>query len=160
MTSATTQQVVTFRLGNDQFAVDIGAVVRVLRYSQPTAVPRLPEWIEGVIDYEECAVPVIDLRKRFGLRPVAPRLETRIIVFTTGDEWIGTVVDAVLEVTTITPEQLTPPPTLFRGLSADYLRGLVRTGRRILIFLEISRLLTATERLELQRATEQGSRDV
>jgi purine-binding chemotaxis protein CheW len=160
VTSATTQQVVTFRLGDDHFAVDIGSVERVLRYSKPTTVPRLPEWIEGVIDYEGRAVPVIDLRRRFGLPPTDPRLETRTIVFTTGEEWIGTVVDAVLEVTTVSPEQLTPPPTIFRGLSADYLRGLVRTGRRMLIFLEISRLLTATERLELQRATEQERRDV
>ena len=160
MTSATAQQVVTFRLGDDHFAVDISTVERILRYSPPTAVPGLPEWIEGVIDFDGRAVPVIDLRRRFGLPPVAPRLETRVIVFTTGEEWIGTVVDAVLEVTTIGPEQLTPPPALFRGLSAEYLRGLVRNEQRLLIFLEISRLLSATEQLELQRLTEQGSPDV
>ena len=160
MTSATAQQVVTFRVGDDQFAVDIATVERVLRYARPTAVPQLPEWIEGVIDYDGRAVPVIDLRRRFGLKRAAPRLETRIIVFSTGDEWIGTVVDAVLEVTTIAPEQLTPPPALFRGLSAAYLRGLVRTERRMLVFLEVSRLLAATERLELQQATEEGDRDV
>jgi purine-binding chemotaxis protein CheW len=103
---------------------------------------------------------VIDLRRRFGLGRVAPRLETRVIVFAAGDEWIGAVVDAVLAVTTLGPEQLTPPPALFRGLSAEYLRGLVRNENRLLIFLEISRLLTTTERLELQRLTEQGSQDV
>ena len=159
MTDTTAQQVVTFRLGDDQFAVDISTVERVLRYTRPTAIPQLPEWIEGVIEYEGRAVPVIDLRRRFGLRRAAPRLETRVILFTVGEEWIGAVVDAVLEVTTLGPQQLTPPPALFRGLSAEYLRGLVRTESRLLIFVEISRLLTATERLELQRLTEEGSQD-
>ena len=159
MTAGTAQQVVTFRVGDDHFAADISTVERVLRYTRPTAIPQLPEWIEGVIDHEGRAVPVIDLRRRFGLRRAAPRLETRVILFTMGDEWVGAVVDAVLEVTMLTPEQLMPPPALFRGLSAEYLRGLVRTEDRLLIFLEISRLLTATERLELQQLTGVGSQD-
>ena len=159
MTAGAAQQVVTFRVGDDQFAVDVATVERVLRYSRPAAVPQLPEWIEGVIEYEGRAVPVIDLRRRFGMRRAAPRLETRVILFAVGEEWVGAVVDAVLEVKAFSHEQLAPPPALFRGLSAEYLRGLLREESGMLIFLDISRLLTATERLELQRLEEEGTPD-
>jgi len=151
--TSTSQQIVTFRVGDDRFAADIFAVERVLRYQQPTVVPNLPEWIEGVIEYAHQVVPVIDLRRRLGLEHVEPRPETRIIVFGLGDGWAAAVVDAVLEVTSVTAEQISPPPTLFRGLSAEYLRGLIRNGDRLVLLIEIARLLTATERITLERVT-------
>lgn len=154
--AATGQQVVSFRIGDDYFAADIFAVERVLRYQQPTPVPNLPEWIEGVIAYEQRMVPVIDLRRRFGLEHIEPRPETRVIVFGIGDGWIAVVVDAVLEVASFTAEQLSPPPALFRGLSAEYLRALIRQGDRVILLVEISQLLTATERITLERMSEQA----
>ncbi|HEX5438745.1 MAG TPA: chemotaxis protein CheW [Gemmatimonadaceae bacterium] len=147
----TRQQIVTFRVGKEYFAADIFAVERVLRYQPPTVVPHLPDWVEGVIEYEERVVPVIDLRRRLGIEPVPPRPETRIIVFTVDDEWTAVVVDAVLEVMAPAPEQLSAPPALFRGLSAEYLRALVRQENRLVLLIEMSRLLTATERITLQQ---------
>lgn len=180
MSDQSSSQVVTFRVGDDDFAADIIAVERVLRYAAPTAVPNLPEWVEGVLDYEGRVVPVIDLSRRFGMqRDTAPtgaggaggegRAGRRIIVFAVGDGWIGAVVDAVLEVVVIPPERIAPPPELFRGLSAEYLRGLVRRGGTakgasargaaagFLIFLEVEQLLSATERLVLERALQESS---
>lgn len=156
MTTATIPQAVTFRVGADTFGADILCVERVLRYAPPTAVPNLPDWVEGLLDYGSRVVPVIDLRRRFGL-DAAARAETgrRIIVFSVGDEWVGAIVDAVLEVVTLEPSHLSPPPALFRGLRAEYLRGLVRRDGQLVILLEIPRLLTATERLELQQAAGQ-----
>lgn len=151
--AATGQQIVTFRVGDDLFAADIFEVERVLRYQEPTPVPNLPEWIEGVIEYEHRVVPVISLRCRFGLQHTAPRPESRIIVFGLDDGWTAVVVDAVLEVASLTPEQLSPPPALFRGLSAEYLRALVRHDDRLILLIEMSRLLTATERITLERVT-------
>lgn len=154
MSAPAAVQVVTFRLGEDHFAVDIQVVERVLRYQQPTPVPNLPDWVEGVLDYQGRAIPVLDLRRRFSLERVAPRTETRILVLTAGDEWLGAVVDVVLGVESVTGDQLTPPPPLFRGLAAEYLRGIARHGERLLIVLDTERLLTSTERLALQRARE------
>ncbi|HET7563978.1 MAG TPA: chemotaxis protein CheW [Gemmatimonadaceae bacterium] len=151
--TATSQQIVTFRVGEDRFAADIFAVERVLRYQQPTVVPNLPEWIEGVIDYANRVVPVIDFRRRLGLPRIEPRPETRIIVFALGDGWAAAVVDAVHEVTSVSAEQISPPPALFRGLSAEYLRGLVRSGDRLVLFVEMDRLLTTTERITLERVS-------
>jgi purine-binding chemotaxis protein CheW len=176
MSEPTSSQVVTFRVGDDEFAADIMAVERVLRYMQPTPVPNLPDWVEGVLEHQGRVVPVIDLSRRFGVVPeraLSGRASDagvgrRIIIFVVGDEWIGAVVDAVLEVVVIPPELVTPPPELFRGLSAEYLRGLVRrkappegtqsraTRSGLLIFLEVQRLLSATERLVLERAVRES----
>jgi purine-binding chemotaxis protein CheW len=101
-------------------------------------------------------VPVIDLRRRLGLEHIEPRPETRVIVFGIGDGWIAVVVDAVLEVASFAAEQLSPPPALFRGLSAEYLRALIRQGDRVILLVEISQLLTATERITLERMSDQA----
>ncbi|HEX6535388.1 MAG TPA: chemotaxis protein CheW [Gemmatimonadaceae bacterium] len=163
MSTDTAQQVVTFRVGDDHFAADIGAVERILRYTAPAAVPNLPDWVEGVLDYQGRVVPVIDLRRRFGLRAEpaspggeAPRADGRIVIFATGDDWIGAIVDAVLEVTRVRADEASPPPSLFRGLKAEYLRGLVRRDGRLIIHLEVGRLLTSTEQLALERALEEA----
>lgn len=152
MTTTTAGQAVTFRLGGDYFAADINAVERVLRFARPTTVPNLPDWVEGVIEYQGRVVPVIDLRRRFGVEEDGARPEGRIVIFSTGADWIGAIVDAVLEVTTFAADQVSPPPQLFRGLDAQYVRGLVRRDGRLIIYLEIARLLTATEQLVLERA--------
>jgi purine-binding chemotaxis protein CheW len=150
---ATAWQIVTFRLGEDLFAADIFSVERVLRHQAPTPVPNLPEWVEGVIEYHGRVVPVIDLRRRFELPPRAAAAETRILVFNSGGEWIAAVVDAVLEVAAVSDADLAPPPPLFRGLAGEYLRGIARRNGRLVIFLDVARLLSTTERLALQRPT-------
>src|SRR5690348_6842548 len=92
------QQLVTFRLGDDQFAVDILEVERVLRFTAPAAVPNLPAWIDGVIEHGGRVVPVIDLRSRFGLPRLSPLPEHRILVLAVGAELLGVTVDSVHEV--------------------------------------------------------------
>jgi purine-binding chemotaxis protein CheW len=153
MSAPTAYQLVTFRLGAEDFAADIFAVERVLRYQEPTALPDVPEWIAGVIEYQGRIVPVIDLRRRFEMPPAPPVMTTRILVFAAADEWIGAVVDAVLEVTTVAATHVAPPPPLFRGISGEYVRGLVRREGKLVVFFDVARLLTSTERLALQRAT-------
>ena len=155
MTTSDNAQIVTFRIGDDLFAADIFAVERVLRHQEPTSIPNVPDWLEGVIDYQGRVVPVVNLRARFGM-PAAERTSYgRILVFNTHGEWVGAIVDAVLEVTSFEPAQLAPPPPIFRGLASEYLRGIIRRGDRLLIFLDVSRLLAATERLQLDVAHEE-----
>lgn len=155
MTTASLSQIVTFRLGDDLFAADIYSVERVLRYQQPTAIPNVPDWIEGVIDYQGRVVPVISLRRRFELPGVAAANETRILVLNAGGEWIAAIVDAVLEVTSLEADGLQPPPPLFRGLTGEYLRGIARRGERLVIFLDVERLLSTSERLHLESTSEE-----
>lgn len=151
---ATVSKIVTFRLADDLFAADIYSVERVLRYKAPTPVPNVPEWIDGVLDYQGRVVPLINLRRRFELPASEPGPETRILVFNAGGEWIGGVVDAVLDVAPLEAGKLAPPPALFRGLAAEYLLGIVRRGERLVIFLDVGRLLSTSDRLVLERATD------
>ena len=153
MMATPTLQIVTFRLADDLFAADIFAVERVLRWHPPTSIPNVPDWIEGVIEYQSRVVPVINLRKRFEMDSAEPGNLTRILIFNSGGEWIAATVDAVLEVTVLDAKQLNPPPPLFRGLAGEYLRGVVRRNDKLVIFLDVPRLLSTNERLSLEQAT-------
>jgi len=146
-------KIVTFRLGDDLFAADIFAVERVLRYQVPTPIPNVPEWIEGVIEYQGRVLPVIDLRLRFEMEHKKPDNHTRILVFTAAGEWVAATVDQVVEVATVEGAQVAPPPELFRGLDSAFLRGVVRRGERLLIFLDVGKLLSTNDRLILEKAT-------
>lgn len=145
-------KLVTFRLGDDLFAADIFSVERVLRYTAPTSVPDMPDYIEGVIDYQGRVVPIVNLRRRFEMPTIEVRNETRILVLHGGGEWIGAVVDAVTAVTSFDPTTVAPPPNLFRGLAGEYLKGIVRMSDKLVIFLDVERLLSSTERIALDRA--------
>ncbi len=149
-------QFVTFRLGDDQFAADIFAVERVLRYVKPRPVPDLPSWMEGVIDYEGRVVPVIDLRQRFGAAGERPD-GARIVVCAIDQDWIAMTVDAVQEVASIDAAQVEPPPPIFRGLAREYLTGLIRQSTGVLVVLNVRHLLTSQEKLQLEHAIDAGA---
>ena len=146
-----TTQIVVFKLADDLFAADVYSVERVLRHVAPTAIPDVPPWIVGVIDYQQRVVPVIDLRVRFGLAGATVKPETRILILNSEGEWIGAVVDAVVEVVTIDATALQPPPPIFRGLAGEYLRGLIRRGDRLVVCLDVARLLSTNDRLTLDQ---------
>jgi len=152
-------KLVNFRLGDDLFAADIFAVERVLRYQAPRTLPDVPAWIEGVIEYQQRVIPVVNLRRRFELphREVAP--ETRIVVLNARGDWIGIVVDSVVEVSTVEAGRIAAAPTFFRGLAGEYLKGIVRRGEgeRLVIVLDVEHLLSSTERIALQLGSARGT---
>ncbi|MEP6992857.1 MAG: chemotaxis protein CheW [bacterium] len=145
-------KLVTFRLGDDHFAADVQAVERVLRYAPPTSVPDMPDYIEGIMDYQGRVVPLVNLRRRFELPAAPSAAETRTLILNVSGEWIGVVVDAVTEVTDFDPSTVAPPPPLFRGLAGEYLKGIVRIGERLVIYLDVEQLLSTTERIALLQA--------
>ena len=146
------QQIVAFRLGDDQFAADVFCVERVLRYVAPRAIPNVPAWLIGVVDYRDRVVPVVDLRMRFELPHRDAQPDTRLLVVQVEGEWVGLVVDAVTEVATVDAAAVAPPPPLFRGLAGTYLRGVVRRGEALVVVLDTARLLSTSDRLVLERA--------
>jgi len=145
-------KLVTFRLGDDLFAADIFSVERVLRYAAPTSVPDMPAYIEGVLDYQGRVVPIVNLRLRFEMPAGEVKNETRTLVLNVAGEWIGIVVDAVTEVAAFDRKDVAPPPPLFRGLAGEYLKGILRRGERLVILLDVDKLLSSNERISLQAA--------
>ena len=152
MTTPVADKLFMFRLGEDHFAADIVAVERVLRFAPPTSIPDMPPYIEGVMDYQGRVVPVVNLRRRFELPAAPAAAETRILILNVSGEWIGVVVDGVTEVAAFDRAALSAPPRLFRGLAREYLKGIIRRGERLLIYLDVEYLLSSTERIALQDA--------
>lgn len=148
--SADTFQVVVFHVGEHEFAFDIFHVQRVVRYERPAALPQAPPFLEGVLQIERAAVPVIDLRKRFELphAPLGP--DTRIVVVDADGSAVGAVVDRVTEVLRVAVDAVAPPPPVVRGLAAAYVQGIVTLPSRTVVLLHAGRLLTSSERIALQ----------
>jgi len=145
-------KLVTFRVGEDLFAADVFSVERVLRYVAPAAVPDVPAWVEGVIEHRGKVIAVIDMRRRLELPRIPPSADTRILVLTTADGLIGAIVDAVTEVVSIPTASVSPPPPLFRGLAAQFVRGIAKVAEQLVVILEVDRVLSSSDRIALDRA--------
>src|SRR5581483_4266911 len=146
-------QLVVFRAGGETYAVDVFSVERVLRYEPPRPIPNLPAWLEGVMEYGGCVVPVIDVRTRFDLPRADDRAHARIVVFVMGDERVAAIVDAVDEVATVDEAALEEPPPTFRGVARQYVRALVRRGGTVTVVLDAAQFLNPRERIVLEQAT-------
>ena len=141
-------QVVTFRVGRQEFAFDILQVERILRYSPPSPLPKAPEFLEGVMSYGETAVPVIDLRKRFELdAPI--REETRVMVLELEKQRVAVLVDEVREVLRVDSTAIASPGPVVSGLAAVYIAGIISRPERTIILLNARKLLSSSERLAL-----------
>jgi purine-binding chemotaxis protein CheW len=149
-------KLVTFRLGQELFAADIFSVERVLRYAPPNSVPDAPAWVEGVLEHRGAVIPVVDMRRRIALPELAITPATRILVLTTADGFVGAIVDAVLEVVAVPVANMSPPPPLFRGLAAEFLRGVAKVRDRLIVVLEMERVLTSADRLTFEAAVDAG----
>ena len=152
-------QLVTFRVGGQDFAFNIFQVERILRYEAPAPLPKAPDFLEGVLRYLGAAVPLIDLRKRLGV-PAPHREETRTVVLEWDGARIGVVVDAVTEVLQVAATEITPPPNIVKGLAAEYITGIVVTaeGARTIIVLNTSRLLSSTEKIALEAVVKEAAK--
>jgi purine-binding chemotaxis protein CheW len=141
-------QVVTFKVGRQEFAFDILQVERILRYSPPSPLPKAPQFLEGVMPYGDTAVPVIDLRKRFELdAPI--REETRVMVLELENQRVAVLVDEVREVLRVDSTTIAPPGPVVSGLAAVYIAGIISRPERTIILLNARKLLSSSERLAL-----------
>jgi purine-binding chemotaxis protein CheW len=138
-------------VGGQDFAFNIFQVERILRYEAPAPLPKAPEFLEGVLQYQGAAVPLIDLRKRLGT-PSPLREDTRTVILEFEGGKIGIIVDAVTEVLQVAAQTVTSPPGIVKGLAAEYISGLVVQNGRTIIVLNTNKLLSSQEKLTLQGA--------
>jgi len=142
---AAEQQLVVFELSRESYGVDIGAVNTIIRMQPITHVPRAPEFVEGVINLRGSIVPVIDLRKRFGLDSQEETKASRIVVVETAVGLVGMVVDAVTETLSLSREAIKPPSSVVTTTESHYLRGVAKLQERLIILLAIEKLLSDAE---------------
>ncbi len=140
-------QLVTFSIGSEEFGVNILKVKEIIRTMEITKVPRAPDFVEGVINLRSIVIPIIDLRCRFELEAKEADSNTRIIVIEISEILIGFVVDSVSEVLRIPISTVEPPPPVVAGLDSDYVSGVGKLKDRLLILLDLDRLLS-TEDME------------
>ena len=139
-------QLVTFSIGEEEFGVDILSVQEIIRMMDITKVPRAPDFVEGVINLRGKVIPIIDLRRRFGLTTRDHAKHTRIIVIEINNMIVGFVVDSVSEVLRIPASTVEPPPPVVSGLESQYISGVGKLEDRLLILLDLNKLLSGEER--------------
>ncbi len=131
-------------MGGEEFAIDILRVQEIIRTQQLTRVPNSPESMEGVMNLRGKIIPVIALRRRFGLEEIAPDKQNRIVVIEIQGAVLGFIVDAVSEVLRIPVDTVQPPPRL-GVVEREYVSGVGKIGDRLLILLDTDRLMTEAE---------------
>jgi purine-binding chemotaxis protein CheW len=144
-------QLVTFGLGSEEFAVDILAVQEINRMMSLTRVPQSPAEVEGVINLRGKIIPVIDLRKRFGMAATEKSEQSRIVVVEVHGRTIGFIVDRVSEVLRISSKIVEPAPSMVCSVDSDFIAGVGKLDDRLLILLDLARLFNA-EQIDAARA--------
>ncbi len=138
-------ELLTFSLGTELYGVDILKVQEIRGYDAVTRIPDAPPWIKGVINLRGAVVPVIDLRIKFRQETVAYDAFTVMIILNLASRIVGIVVDGVSDVTRLSPEQVKPAPEFGGGLDTRYIAGLGALEDRMLILVDIERLLQAED---------------
>lgn len=144
------RQLVVFELAGEHYGVDIAAVESIIKMQTITAVPHAPAFVEGVINLRGKVLPVVDLRERFGLPSQEIGSDSRIIVVNLTSMEIGMIVDAVSEVLTVSDSAIEPPPPLVITIDSSFITGIAKMADRLIILLDLSRVLSLNERVELQ----------
>jgi purine-binding chemotaxis protein CheW len=136
-----------FRLGPEEFGIEISNIVEIFSSQKTYEVPEMEDYISGVISIRGDVVPLLDLRKRFGLTP-SPKKERTILVRTSA-ETLGLTVDEVKEIMDFDDTEISTPPTIFKGLASEFLVGLGKKEGRVMMLLNIENVLSRDEMLEL-----------
>jgi purine-binding chemotaxis protein CheW len=144
------QQLVVFHLGAELYGVEIARVHEIIRLMQVTRVPRAPSFVEGVINLRGKVIPVVDLRRRFGLPQAEHTRASRIVVVELSDHVVGIIVDGVSEVLRVNTSTVEPPSPVVAGIDSEYLHGIAKLSDRLVILLDLDRILAREERRALE----------
>lgn len=169
MTTATSEvaeqaQYLTFLLDNEEYAVGILKVREIIEYDTVTTVPKTPKWIRGVINLRGSVVPVVDMRIKFGMEEF-PVTRTTCILIMEGN-WdgqatlMGVIADAVSQVMDISPESVQEVPSFGTRVKVDYLRGMAQLGKKFVLLLDIDKVLSEDEALDLTEASIAGAAEM
>ena len=139
-------KVLIFGLNNEYFATDIMDVERILGYDTPTKIPDAPDFVVGVINYQGSILPIISLTKKFSLPDKPVNDDTKIIVAKQNDQKIGVIVENVSEVKDIKASNIEVPPEVVSGISKRYMNGIIKLDQKIILFLNLSNILTEEEK--------------
>jgi purine-binding chemotaxis protein CheW len=135
------QELLCFRVGTEQYAINIMEIKEIIKPREITEVPRVPDFISGVLSLRGIIIPVFNMGRRLHLAPIGHSVKERIIVVNRGEELFGILVDEVLQVVKVNQEAIEQPPAVLEGIDRDFVRGIGRHGGRMLILLNLESIL-------------------
>jgi purine-binding chemotaxis protein CheW len=143
-------QLAAFRIGGEEYAIDIMRIKEIIQPLKITKVPKAPPFIEGVVELRGTILPIVDLRKRFDVDPAPASRALKYMIVALDGCIIGLVVDAVSEVVRVPKRDVRPAPELdFAGSSVPFFSGVCHVGDRIIMILDLDQILTRQERIDL-----------
>ena len=146
------QEYLAFTLGNEEYGIDILKVQEIRGYEAVTRIATAPAFIKGVINLRGNIVPIVDMRIKFNLEHVRYDAFTVVIILNVGGRVVGMVVDGVSDVLTLTSEHVRPAPEFGAGFDTQYLIGLGSVDQRMLILVDIEKLMTSADMALIERA--------
>ena len=159
-----TSQYITFKLGNELFAIDVTQVREILEVSQVTGVPTAPRYMRGVVNVRGRATPVVDLRLKFGLPENPDTVHTRIIVMELeldGEATVlGGIADSVHEVIELEPGSINPPPRIAMRWRTDFIQGMGKRGEDFIIILDLNAIFCSEDIAIVSQASTQAMEPV
>lgn len=150
-------QFVVFRLGTEEYGIPITQIKEINRLTAATKVPRSPAFIEGIINLRGQIIPIVDLKKRFDIDLTEYTADARIIVIQVNASTFGVQVDSVSEVLRINSSDIEPAPNIVAGIDSRYITGVAKVGERLLIMLDLDKLLTDEEKTQLHTVNEESA---
>jgi purine-binding chemotaxis protein CheW len=138
-------EVLAFRLGSEEYGIDILKVQEIRGYDTVTKIANAPDFLKGVVNLRGLIVPIVDMRIKFNFGTPTYDQFTVVIILNIGHRVIGMVVDSVSDVITLAPEQVKPAPEMSATLNTDYLRGLGIIDERMVILVDIDQLMSSGE---------------
>lgn len=147
-------QLVSFRIGNEEFGVEILVVQEIIRLPSITPIPNAPKFILGMINLRGKIIPVVDLRKRLritGRKPSQNERTTRVLIVEMHSSVTGFIVDSVSEVMRVSPSDIEPTPNLVASaIEAEYIKGVIKLPGRLVVILDFKKILLPKEQKEVQ----------
>ena len=139
-------QMVVFALDNSYYGVHILQVQEIIKMTETTKLPNTPDFIEGIVNLRGKIIPVMDLRKKFKLETVKADSNWKILILKIEEMQFGVMVDNISEVEKIPVSIIEPPPKIVAGgINSEYISGIAKTAKRLLILLDIAKILTEQE---------------
>ena len=142
---STPQEFLTFRLGAEEYGIEILKVQEIRGWEQPTTIANAPEFIKGVINLRGTIVPIVDMRINFNLGQAEYNTFTVVIILNVGNRVVGMVVDSVSDVIMLQQDQIKPAPQFSSGVDTSHINGIGAAGDRMLIMMDIEKLMLSPQ---------------
>lgn len=150
-------QLATFHLENEEYGVEVLKVREIIRMVTITHMPNTPDYVEGIINLRGKVIPIISMRRRFGLDEMSHGKQTRVIIMDICGELLGFTVDGVTEVIRVSASDIQPSPSVAAGNTGqEYISGVINHGERLLVLLDLDRMFSVDERSMLGGECFQG----